>query len=106
MELLTTRAPIIEQESKGCKSLAIPKPYIERRKLAGKDIMYMNMKKESNQLIVTYSEYFREDAKKRSILSSNGYCRINLPQSDNHKDGSRWDAFTDNEGLLRYELLN
>ena len=106
MELLTTGAPIVEQTDGGSNSVAIPKQYIKDRDLKGKDILHMMIEKTGNQLLVTYTEYYRGGSKKRSIMKSGEYYRINLPQSDYHERSSWWKAYTDNKGLLQYELVN
>lgn len=103
MEKLTTGAAIVEQPT----SLAIPKMYIKKRGLKGKDTLHITYKIVVDLLIVEATEYKRENSTPRQIISSGGYCRFNLPKITEveHGKGHRWECYTDNEGLLRYEHL-
>lgn len=108
MEKLTTGQPIIEQDrGRGILTLALPKKFITSRGLVASDTIYVTNKIDCGTLVIEVSEYYRDGAITRTVTSSAGYCRFTIPRAiKNHKKGSRWEAYTDGKGLLRYEYID
>lgn len=105
MEKLTTGSAIVEQrQGTGVYNLSIPKSFISSRGLIGGDTLYVTSKIENDKLILELSEYKRDGAISRSIANSAGYCRFVIPRAiQGHDKGTRWEAYTDGKGLLKYE---
>lgn len=106
MELLTKRCIIEQSRAVGVLDLSIPKRYIKDRGLEPKDKIHIRELQVNKKLVMEVAEYSLENGIEVSIISSGGYCRFTIPKSiQGHGKDSQWNVYTNNNGLLRYELI-